>query len=273
MPKDSELVILNDGSDDATPDYLASLNDSRAKVIHRELPGGVAAGLNRLLAVTDSEHVARMDADDVCLPWRFARQSLNLRAADMVFGSVVFTNSRGLPIRPELPGRISAEAVPLHLLLGNILVHPTLYASRRIMDEVGAYRHTAAEDYDLWLRAADMGARIVRIAEPCLMYRRHGLQATATGGWLEQADDPLLDESYARLARRACGIVGDCRSLRRFSVSGKAEHADAGEWQSFVLTFRDKARKLGPLQRRLVELRLSRFETALNLRVRKMGRA
>lgn len=230
--------------------------------MHRKTPGGVASGLNLLLSATDSEHVARMDADDICLPWRFGVQEANLRKFDMVFSSVVFINSRGLPIRPDLPGRITPDAIPLHLLLGNVLVHPTLYASRRIMDETGGYRETAAEDYDLWLRAVLMGARIVRTAEPGLMYRRHGKQATATGGWLDKADDPLLDESYGRLAHHASGFLGDTRLLRRSSVAGQAASRGSHEWQSFMRHFRAQVQLLGPVQRAMVTLRLSRFHSA-----------
>ncbi|WP_251039740.1 glycosyltransferase family A protein [Arthrobacter sp. ISL-72] len=262
MPRDSELVILNDGSDDGTPEYLESVTDRRVKAIHHQASGGVAKGLNFLLASTDSEHVARMDADDLCLPWRFALQEANLRSAEMVFSSVIFMNSRGLPVRPDLPGRIAPDATPLHLLLGNVLVHPTLYATRQIMDDMGGYRATAAEDYDLWLRAARKGARMVRTAEPVLMYRRHGKQATTTGGWLAKADDPLLDESYGQLARDACGCLGDTRTLRRSSVSGQAERADPQEWRSFLSQFRAKARLLRPAQRALINLRLSRFQHA-----------
>ena len=258
MPQDAELVVLNDGSHDGTADFLCSLRDRRLRVEHRALPGGVAAGLNSLLRLTDSEHVARMDADDICLPWRFTLQSRSLRRVDLVFSSVVFMNGKGRLIRPDLPGQINSRAVPLHLLLGNCLVHPTMYANRACLESLGGYRQTAAEDYDLWLRAAYAGLRIIRTATPGLLYRKHKAQLSATGGWLGQSEDPLLDDSYQALLEQLVGPLSSPRQLRLSVASGRNLAEDQAAWNSFLAALTKHADGLGPAQRSLARLRLQK---------------
>src|SRR4051794_10401516 len=73
LPRDAEVVVLDDGSADGTADAVRALDDARVRVISRP-NRGVAVTLNDLLDATDSELVARMDADDLVLPGRFVRQ-------------------------------------------------------------------------------------------------------------------------------------------------------------------------------------------------------
>lgn len=73
LPEDSELVILDDGSTDRTLALAQGFTDQRVRVLSQS-NAGVAAALNALLSASDSEFIARMDADDIVLPGRFGRQ-------------------------------------------------------------------------------------------------------------------------------------------------------------------------------------------------------
>lgn len=206
MPVDSRLYILDDGSEPATQAFLARQSCHRRVVlVRREQPRGVAHALQDLMSSSDSEWVARMDGDDVTLPWRFSLMARAMKGHDAAFGAIIRTTGRGMPIRPDRPGRFTAEAIPLHLLLGNALVHPTLLSRRSAIERVGGYRASAAEDYDLWLRMAAAGMRMTRIATPVLLYRTHPQQVTAAAPWAERRDPPLL-ESYRELAN---GLLDD----------------------------------------------------------------
>ena len=72
---DFEFLILDDGSRDGTRAIIADYasRDARIRPILRE-NRGLVVSLNQLLAEARAPLVARMDADDVCLPERFARQ-------------------------------------------------------------------------------------------------------------------------------------------------------------------------------------------------------
>nr|WP_314845516.1 glycosyltransferase family 2 protein [uncultured Microbacterium sp.] len=204
LPRDAEVVVLDDGSTDATAQAAGSLDDARVRVLARP-NRGVANALNDLLSETDSEFVARMDADDLVLPGRFARQ---LRAidggTDAVFTTVVTWGS-GMPRLPR-PSSIGAQEFGLHLLLTNPVAHSTLLARRDAVIDAGAYRDLPTEDYDLWLRMASRRARLRRLAMPGLAYRVHAGQVTASADWRRASwESAELAASYSALAEQVIG--------------------------------------------------------------------
>src|SRR5579864_5984497 len=72
---DFEFIVVDDGSTDRTPAILQEYQarDPRLKVL-RIAHAGIVAAANAGLAIARAELIARADADDVCLPERFARQ-------------------------------------------------------------------------------------------------------------------------------------------------------------------------------------------------------
>src|SRR5215470_6509872 len=70
---DLELIVLDDGSTDATPALLGAITDRRVRVERRPRTG-LTRALNEALALARAPIVARLDADDLALPERLARQ-------------------------------------------------------------------------------------------------------------------------------------------------------------------------------------------------------
>lgn len=215
LPRDAGIMVLDDGSSDGTAQLASSFEDPRIRV-HTRPNGGVASALNEMLQLTDSEFVARMDADDVVLPGRFRHQ---LRAlvgdADAVFTTVVQwgLGVSGIP----RPAGIAAEDFEYHLLLTNPVAHSTLLARREAIERVGGYRELPTEDYDLWLRMAVDGARLRRLAVPGLAYRVHPGQITASAQWRRSSwQDPRIAEAYTALSRRLLGV--DAQRITSLSV-------------------------------------------------------
>jgi glycosyltransferase involved in cell wall biosynthesis len=211
MPRDAELVVLDDGSTDDTLQLLHGVDDPRLVVLHNDEGHGVAAGLRLLLESTDSRVVGRMDADDVTLPGRFRVQETALRrGADVAFAAVVRFGDRLRELRPTSPLRLGADALALGLLMTNPVSHPTLYARREALDAVGGYGDCIAEDYELWLRLAANGARMVRTRRPVLGYYRHPGQTSGAAGWTETAlaEEPM-QVAYDALSTRLLGVTRD----------------------------------------------------------------
>lgn len=210
MPRDAELVILDDGSEDRTSDEAIAAAERVAqagqmRIIRHEGSGGVSHALNILLEATDSALVARMDADDQCLPWRFTRSLAALNTGDdMVFTQIIET--RGNHLSPQPPIGIAPEVFGLHLLLTNPVSHPTMLARREVLDTLGGYRHVPAEDYDLWMRAALAGARMRRLGLWGLLYRMHDTQITASTQWRQASwNNPAQAEVFAQLSEHLVG--------------------------------------------------------------------
>lgn len=215
LPRDAEVVVLDDGSTDGTLAVAEEFTDSRLRV-HTAQNRGVSAALTALIEMTDSEIIARMDADDVVLPGRFDRQLDALAAgSDAVFTTVVSWSRGGIKL--PWPSTISPEQFGMFLLLTNPVAHSTLCAKRAAITDVGGYRRLPTEDYDLWLRMANAGMKMRRLALPGLAYRVHPGQVTASEGWRGASwSDPNIAASFSTLANKLLGY--DAKRITSLAV-------------------------------------------------------
>jgi len=179
---DLELVVVDDGSRDRTPEILAELGDPRLVVLRNEERLGLAASLNLALERARSRYVARLDADDVAMPARLERQLSYLRGAPAVAVAgtgVLDVDEAGRPGRvhlmPASPGEVRWAA-----LFGSPFYHPTVLFDREALERHGL-RYDAAflesEDYELWARVLSV-AEGANLPEPLVLYRVHAGQAT-----------------------------------------------------------------------------------------------
>ncbi len=154
---DLELIVVDDGSTDATPDLLAGYRDARLSVL-RQPAGGLARALNRGLGVAAAPLVARLDADDVALPERLARQVAFLDARPEVglLGSACRDiDPAGDPVDTERPPEDDVS-IRRALIRRNPFVHSTIVVRRAVIDRAGGYDESlpVAQDYALWMRAS-----------------------------------------------------------------------------------------------------------------------
>ena len=157
--RDLELVVVDDGSTDATPALLDRLagRDRRVRVVRG--PGeGIAAALTRGLAASDAPLVARMDADDVAWPGRLALQVAALAAEPALAAAGarvrLFPRARvqgGMRRYVAwLNGLTSPALVARDLFVEAPLVHPAALLRRGPLEQVGGWRDGPfPEDYDL----------------------------------------------------------------------------------------------------------------------------
>jgi glycosyltransferase involved in cell wall biosynthesis len=200
---DWELLIINDGSTDRSRTILEryATGDHRIRLTSRTNTGYTVA-LNELLTQASGEFVARMDADDVALPNRLARQIEYLRAnpAVVCVGTAVhFIDDAGRFLRDGHPG-LENEEIQQRILAGDcVLNHPSVMMRRHALESVGGYRpeFEPAEDLDLWLRLAEIG-RLANLADPLMNYRQH------TASFSER-------HQMLQLERSAAAVLDACR--------------------------------------------------------------
>jgi glycosyltransferase involved in cell wall biosynthesis len=155
---DFEFLITDDGSTDESAGIIDELaaTDTRIRVFHQENTG-LTIALNRMIAESHGNYIARMDADDISHPLRFEDQLkyLSTHAMCAVVGTgYLVIDAQGRPI-----GGVQAYDNPQALrskiteASGNPLCHGSVMMRRDalvVLDPI--YRWKYSQDFDLWLR-------------------------------------------------------------------------------------------------------------------------
>ncbi len=209
---DFELLILDDGSKDGTRAIVEAFaaQDARIRPIIRE-NRGLIISLNQLIAESRAPIIARMDADDVCMPARFERQLAYLAAHPEigVIGSWcedIDEHGAPWPTNPNQPRHPTSHADFLEAIDNGwpLLCHPAVMFRRDLVLSVGGY-HSAfkhCEDLDLWLRLASI-TQIASLPEPLIRYRHYADQVSSRHATEQQIGAAVAKLAYTeRLAGR-----------------------------------------------------------------------
>jgi glycosyltransferase involved in cell wall biosynthesis len=152
-----EILVLDDGSADETPkllDHLAT-TDSRLRVLRNDSSSGLASALNRLIAESHGDFLARMDDDDLVYPERIERQIAYMQAHRLDVCGTWYRRFAGIR-RSVMRPAIAHEAICAELLFQPPLLHPSVMLRREVIERFGGYHedYPHAEDYELWTRLA-----------------------------------------------------------------------------------------------------------------------
>jgi glycosyltransferase involved in cell wall biosynthesis len=149
---------------------------------------GLVAALNAALEAARSPLLARMDADDVAHPERLAAQARAL-AADTGTGVLacrvrLLGGERNEGMRAYVRWQnalVDHEAIVRDLFVESPIAHPSVMMRADLLRRLGGYRSfDGPEDYDLWLRAHEAGARFSKLPEVLLEWRDHARRLSRT---------------------------------------------------------------------------------------------
>lgn len=175
---DLELLIINDGSTDSTAKILESYRQQDERIrVYDQSNQGLVSSLNRGLELAQGKYIARMDADDVSLPERFAAQVMFMGKHLEVGICGTWMSYIGKHSGKSWTPPIDDVTMKCQLLFNVPLAHPTVMMRRSLFTDFNlrypAYTH--AEDYALWTQAS-LYTKLANIPRILLSYRHHDCQ-------------------------------------------------------------------------------------------------
>ncbi|GLY73586.1 glycosyltransferase [Actinoallomurus iriomotensis] len=216
-----QVVLVQDGPVSAELD--ACLAEVRAgspvevTFLRLERNAGLGVALDEGLAASRHDVVARMDADDIAMPQRFAVQLPVIEeGADLVgAGMLEFGTDRQDIVGRRTP--VSAPAdIARYARLHDPFNHPTVVYRRRAVLAAGGYGDLPLmEDYWLFARMIATGATVVNLPEPLVYYR-------VGDGAYERRGGMALLRAELRLQRELLrgGFTTRAQYVRNVSVRG-----------------------------------------------------
>jgi glycosyltransferase involved in cell wall biosynthesis len=188
--EDWELIVIDDGSSDATPEILGRLTDTRIRVI-RQMNGGEANARNAGLHAAIGQYIAFLDADDLYLPGALQEMSSFLDenpSADALFSDGYFCDGNA-----HLLGRLSDVRPGPYTghILEPLVIDPAVIAQvgctmirNSIIRSSGVHFDTSlviGPDWDFWIHLA-LKAQFGYLDRFTCMYRVHQANITVTSG-------------------------------------------------------------------------------------------
>lgn len=177
---DLEIIVVDDHSRDGAVGALPQ----RPGLRRLRNPGrGIVSALNAAAAAARGVYLARMDGDDIALPQRLARQVALLKTCDEVGiagAEVEIFTDVGTPragyrrYQDWINGLRTPQQIRRDMFVESPIPHPSALLTRALFERLGGYRDTPwPEDYDLWLRAFELGVGMAKPDGVLLRWRDH----------------------------------------------------------------------------------------------------
>lgn len=194
---DWELIVVNDGSQDRTPDILSTYTDARIQV-HHQSNAGEATARNKGLDLAQGEYISFLDADDLYLP--NAIQDLagfldTHPGFDVVFsdGTIIDENDQPHGTLTEIRPAIYTGDILAQLVLdSSVLTVPVCTMSRSLaVRQAGARfdpRLVIGPDWDFWIQLAHK-VPFGYLDRLTCCYRVHSANISQTAGWKKRKQD------------------------------------------------------------------------------------
>jgi glycosyltransferase involved in cell wall biosynthesis len=196
---DFELLILDDGSQDDsfTIAQRYAHEDPRVRVWQQTNSGPIET-VNRLMAQTRGEFVAKVDADDQWLPerltWAMTDMAEDPDLSATFCGYLIIDGSGNISglIDQLTLGTITGRAMIQRMLAANVACACTAVVRRTALDQAGVFAraYRISNDWDLWLRLALVGNLKLR-GEVGALYRWHGNNLSGDAQLHEGTQDQL----------------------------------------------------------------------------------
>lgn len=208
LGREDRLLVHLDGRDGKSEAVLGRYSsDERLQITSSAENQGVAETLNRMASEVDSDYVARMDSDDICLPWRFSLQTriMEQKKPNLLFSSaLLFRTNNGVSYPNLLPlrgGLQTTQRLSRTLPNYNPLFTSTSFVDAETFQSLTPFTH-GYEDYKSWLKSLITERKFFVGKTPTILYRTHKSQLSKTKSHVERSDDDPVLLELKTLARQ-----------------------------------------------------------------------
>ncbi len=216
--KPAQIVLVEDGPQLPEVREYVSFWQKRLgatlTIVRLDRNRGLAVALNKGLSLCHYELVARMDSDDIAMPYRFERQLAEFSKDSHV--GVVGSYAQEI-CRKGISGRIRRMPVKHETIHQSLytcpFIHPTVMFKKSIIESLGGYDESLKrrQDYELWFRCAKASVKFANVPEALLMYRfgadthsRQSIRDVLRQGRIGSKGVRSLEQSYWK--RVACYV-------------------------------------------------------------------
>lgn len=194
---DDEVVVADDGSTDDTLSQIAAMGDARIRVLASMGRLGVIRNFERVLAACRGDVIFLCDQDDVWLPGKVARCLAVLSGHPLVVTDCQVVDAQLLPLHDSYFAMRGSRPGMLHNLWRSNYLGCCMVFQRGLLDDALPFPD-GLPMHDMWLgMLAEFRGGSYFLAEPLLLYRRHGHNTSDTG---ERSRAGLLLQARWRIA-------------------------------------------------------------------------
>lgn len=238
---DFELVIVCDNPDyEAGISYLRSIPDERVRIIVNPENLGPTKSFNIAIAASSGDYIARMDADDICLPERFARQAEYLDEHPQVSVCATDTHTIDEEGRIIRKNRYKKKHDPALNVISNSIAHPSVMMRRSLLqlrEPLYNEEYKFSQDYELWTFLIMNGHKLHTIDEALLLYRKSSAQISSAK---KSAQDELFRKAHRAFVVNwliSLDIAEETDTLEAMLEKSSQAYADAADEDRRFLTY------------------------------------